>query len=161
MRRKVLDVLKLTKMIRQRMSMALQPDNTFKEQPDVGGRTYDAFKTVIIFDSGLNTDASQFFGGHAGSGVLAEDVQIFTHEFGHVVGGRLAVESKFDAFVAKHGIKPFTKYSTKQVAAGEQRDFFAEAFLMYQTDPEWMLTNYPLLHAWFETLVKTGKPPVQ
>jgi len=45
------------------------------------------------------------------------------------------------------------------VAVGEPKEFFAEAFSQYQLDPEWMKTNHPLLHAWFETLAKTGVPP--
>lgn len=162
MTRKVLDVLKYTRMIRQRMSIALQTDKTFKEEPNVGGRTYSGTnKTTIIYDNGLGSGGpSQFLGGWMGSGVLPEQAQIFTHEFGHLVGSS-SVQSKFDTFVSTHSIQPFTKYAKDQVAAGEQSDFFAEAFLMFQTDPEWMLTNYPLLHAWFETLVKTGKPPVK
>jgi hypothetical protein len=71
------------------------------------------------------------------------------------------VQAKFDAFVAKHSIQPFTRYSKESVAEGKPAEFFAEAFQMFQLDPEWMLTNHPLLHAWFDTLAKTGKPPVK
>jgi hypothetical protein len=162
MSRKVLDVMKNVRMIRQKVSIALQPDKSFAEEP-IGGRAIaiGGNKTVIIFDSGARTgeDPTQFLGGGT-SGVLPEKAGLYAHELGHLVGTS-AVQKKFDAFIAKHSIKPFTKYAKEKVAVGKPNEFFAEAFQLYQTDPEWMLTNYPLLHAWFDTLAKTGKPPVK
>jgi len=161
MARKILDVIKYTRLVRQRMSVSLQPDKTWAEEPNVAGRAaqYASNKTVIIFDGAFTGgDPTQFMGGTGG--FVPEETDIYAHEFGHLVGSS-SVQSKFDAFVAKNGIKPFTKYSKEKVAAGEPKEFFAEAFSMYQTDPEWMKTNYPLLNAWFETLAKTGAPPTK
>ena len=161
MARKILDLLKYTRMVRQRIAIEIQPDKTFKEEPKWGGfaLTKGTNKTVIIFDTAAG-DPHRFIGGRAGSGVLPAPAELYTHELGHLVGSS-AVQTKFEAFVATHNIQPFTGYSKESVAEGKPREFFAEAFQMYQMDPEWMLTNYPLLHAWFETLAKTGKPPVK
>jgi hypothetical protein len=158
---KILDLLKYTRMVRQRVAIEVQPDKTLKENPKWGGfaLTTGTNKTVLIFDSGSG-DPQRFIGGRAGSGVLPAPAELYTHELGHLVGSS-AVQTKFEAFVAKHNIQPFTKYSKESVAEGKPREFFAEAFQMYQMDPEWMLTNHPLLHAWFDTLAKTGKPPVK
>jgi hypothetical protein len=160
MARKTLDVIKYTRLVRQRMSVSLQSDKkTWAEEPDVAGRAaqYGSSKTVLIFDSAFTGgDPTQFMGGTGG--VVPEEADIYAHEFGHLVGSS-SVQTKFDAFVKKNNIQPFTKYSKEKVAVGEPKEFFAEAFSQYQLDPEWMKTNHPLLHAWFETLAKTGVPP--
>lgn len=162
MARKILDLLKATRMVRQKVAIEIQPDKTFKEEPKWGGfaLTKGTNKTVIIFDR-ASSEPSRFIGGAGeGPGVLPATAETYTHELGHLIG-KPAVQKKFEAFVAKNNIKPFTKYSKESVAEGKPKEFFAEAFQMYQMDPEWMLTNYPLLHAWFETLAKTGTPPAK
>lgn len=161
MTRKILDIVKYTRMIRQKIAIEVQPDGTFKENPKWHGwaLTTGSSKSVEIFDGGA-TDPTRFIGGPTGPGILTSQAETFTHELGHLVG-KTSVQTNFEAFVARNNIKPFTKYSKESVAEGKPKEFFAEAFQMYQMDPQWMLTNYPLLHAWFETLTKTGKPPAK
>jgi len=158
MARKVLDILKFVRMIRQRISIEPQPDKTFAENPKWAGLQLSngSERSVLIFDSTFNGDPTQFLGGS--QGVLPEPAETFAHELGHAFD-TATVQKKFEAFVAKNNIKPFTKYAKDSVAEGKPKEFFAEAFALFQVDPEYMKTNYPALHAWFETLSKTGSPP--
>jgi hypothetical protein len=145
-------------MIRQRISIEPQPDKTFAENPKWAGLQLSngSERSVLIFDSTFNGDPTQFLGG--AQGVLPEPAETFAHELGHAFD-TATVQKKFEAFVAKNNIKPFTKYAKDSVAEGKPKEFFAEAFALFQVDPEYMKTNYPALHAWFETLSKTGSPP--
>jgi hypothetical protein len=154
MRRKTLEALRGVRMIRQRLSVEVEADKTLKEHPERGGLTLTmgAQKSIIIFDAGVKSDPTQFVGGKGG--VLREDVLIFAHEFGHLVG-TAAIEKKFAAFVQKKNIKPITRYATEKPAT----ESFPEAFALFQADPEWVQANLPDLYAWFEELTKTGKPP--
>jgi hypothetical protein len=109
--------------------------------------------TILIADEGVKDPKGVFLGGSAG--VRKRSIGIFAHEFGHVVEKERNIKSKFDAFVSQHGIKPPTAYAGKKPG----KEFFSEAFMLYQTNPDWMKRNIDILYKWFETLSKTGKPP--
>ena len=154
MTRKILTMLRGVRTLRQRMGMKQQADKTFKEAPDVGGRAYwGTNNTVVIFDSGV-TRPDEVIGGTGG--VVPKTAQIFAHELGHIVG-RSALVGKFNKFVADKGIEPVTHYAEEKPAT----EFFTEAFMLFHLDPEWMRNNQPELFRWFDTYVKTGKPPTK
>jgi Domain of unknown function (DUF4157) len=123
--------------------VALRAGTTFTDGGD---------RTVVIYDRAFERPGLLFLGGT--EGVLPEEAETIVHELGHVVGGT-AIKKRFDEFVKKEGIKPFTHYAAKH----PETEFFAEAFQLYQTDPEWMRTNLPRLFDWFQVLARTGKPP--
>jgi hypothetical protein len=109
-------------------------------------------RTVVLYDLAFEERGALFLGGR--EGVLPQEAETVVHELGHVVGGT-AIKKQFDKFVEKEGIKPFTRYA----AEFPEREFFAEAFQLYQTDPEWLRTNVPKLFDWFGVLARTGRPP--
>jgi hypothetical protein len=156
--RKILDLIKYVRLARQRVAIDFdKTSKAFKEKTDIGGRTetIGASKTIVIFDGAMGGKETQFLGGQ--EGVLPEDVFIYGHEFGHVVGNAGA-QQKFNSFVKKKNIKPFTRYA-QQTDPGPGKEFFPEALALFETDPEWIRSNYPELHAWFVTLTKTGVAP--
>jgi peptidoglycan hydrolase-like protein with peptidoglycan-binding domain len=63
-------------------------------------------------------------------------------------GGHSKRLSNFVAFVNKNGILPFTEYA-RQNWPGTPDEFYAEAFSLFHTDPEFMQTNYKPLFDWF------------
>ena len=77
------------------------------------------------------------------------------HELGHVVAAKGGIGAAFDQFVKDAGIQPFTPYAARD----PQREFFAEAFFLFETDPDWLKSSHPDVFQWFETLSTTGKPP--
>lgn len=156
--RKILDLIKFTQLARQHVAIDFdKASKTFKEKPDIGGRTETtgASKTIIIFDGPMELKETQFLGGK--EGVLPETAFIYGHEFGHVVGD-IGAQRKFNAFVKRNNIKPFTHYA-QRTDPGPAAEFFPEAMALFETDPEWMRSNYPELHTWFTTLTKTGVAP--
>lgn len=120
-----------------------------------GGEAFrNGNKTVVIYDSGIRGDASAFRGGS--EGVNLPEALLFTHEFGHAIELMTGAKSAFiNKFVKKAGIRPFTYYAESK----PDREFFAEAFAISQTDPEWLRRNHPDVSQWFETFNRTGKAP--
>ena len=120
-----------------------------------GGQTFwsGTNRTVVIYDSGMAGGASAFRGGP--EGVNVPQAMLITHEFGHITESATSAKKAFDKYVAKTGIKPFTDYAQSK----PDTDFFAEAFAISQTDPAWLRAHHPDVHAWFETLNRTGRPP--
>jgi Domain of unknown function (DUF4157) len=110
-------------------------------------------KTVVVFDSGMGGNASVFRGGP--EGVNVPQAMLFTHEFGHVTEPMTGARSAFDKFVKNAGIQPFTRYAESK----PDSEFFAEAFAISQTDPEWLRRNHTSVYYWFETFNRTGKAP--
>lgn len=162
MTRKILGLLQFVSMTRQRIAIDKKVEGknvTFVENPNLGGLTLTMgpSKTILIFDQNQG-DPSQFLGGK--EGVLPQSVFIYGHELGHIVGNT-GVQRQFNQFVKKKNIKPMTRYAQTggEDKGGPEKEFFPEAFALFQTDPEWMRTNSPELYAWFDTLVKTGQPP--
>jgi hypothetical protein len=152
--RKTLALFRGLRMARQRMDFKKE-DKTYVENPKVGGRTYSGTnKTIVIFDSGVAGDPAQIIGGK--SGVLPIPTQIFAHELGHLVE-KSGVRDKFNKFVKDKAIKPFTHYAAEK----PETDFFAETFMLFQTDPEWLRNNHPDVFRWLDVLTKTGTPPAR
>ena len=58
--------------------------------------------------------------------------------------------SNFVAFVNKSKIEPFTDYARNNWPA-KPAEFYAEAFSLFHTDPDFMQTNYKPLFDWFTT----------
>jgi hypothetical protein len=110
-----------------------------------------------MYDSGMTPDLNTFLGGRAG--VHLRETQVVTHEFGHAVSARsgLKIEKAFNAFVAREGIQPFTRYAGSKPGT----EFFPEAFFIYQTDPEWLQNNHPSVYRWLHALSETGRPPAR
>jgi hypothetical protein len=176
---KILAFFKFVRMTRQRIGISKKVDDKgkpalddkkkpiFEERPDLGGLTETFWVTsggkkttsitIIIFGE-FQGDPLQFLGGK--EGVLPRRTFIYGHELGHVVGDT-GVQKQFNAFVKKKNIKPITHYAETggKDKGGPEKEFFPEAFGLFQGDPEWMRTNLPELYAWFDTLVKTGQPP--
>jgi len=128
----------------------------FQLDNERGGNTFEdgSERTVVIYDSASMNDALLFLGGQRK--VLPASAQTYTHELGHVVAfSSPQVKKAFDEFVKKKNIQPVTKYAGTKPA----KEFFPEAFSLYNTDPEWMQTNLPDLFDWFEKLSKTGNAP--
>ncbi|MDF0668203.1 MAG: DUF4157 domain-containing protein [Nitrospira sp.] len=120
-----------------------------------GGETFwnGSNKTVVMYDSGMGDNASAFRGGP--EGVNVPQAMLFTHEFGHIMEPRSGAKRAFDKFVKDAGIRPFTHYAEDKPGT----EFFAEAFAISQTDPEWLHRNHPSVYQWFETFNHTGKVP--
>jgi hypothetical protein len=120
-----------------------------------GGETFwnGSNKTVVIYDTGMTEKASAFRGG--AEGVNLPQAMLITHEFGHVMQPMTGAKPAFDRFVAKQGIRPFTHYAEEN----PDKEFFAEAFAIYQTDPEWLRRNHFSVYQWFDTLNRTGRAP--
>jgi hypothetical protein len=148
--RAILAKLRGLRMARQRVY--IKAENEPQEERAGSTFTNGGDRTVVLYDPAFQGRGALFLGGK--EGVLPEEAETIVHELGHVVGGS-AIKKQFDKFVKKEGIKPFTHYA----ADFPEREFFAEAFQLYQTDPEWMRVNLSKLFDWFEALARTGKPP--
>lgn len=110
--------------------------------------------TIIIFDQAAVNDETLFLGGRLG--VLPTTSMTFAHEFGHAIGDQADIQKEFNKFVTARKINPVTKYA----GSNAPKEFFPEAFALFNTDPEWMKANQPELYNWFAELAKTGKPPM-
>ncbi len=146
-------ILKLLRYVRLgRKAFGRKTDGTIESW---GGQTFwnDSQKTVVIYDSGVGENASAFHGGP--EGVNVPQAMLFTHEFGHTTEPTTGAKTAFNKFVKKAGIRPFTAYAESK----PDTDFFAEAFAISQTDPQWLRSNHPSVYEWFETFNRTGKAP--
>lgn len=145
--------IRYLRIARQRMFLEVGKDGAVIEVPDRGGNTFTSgsSRTVVVYDGALASAGASIFLGGSGD-AFAGGSEIFVHELGHVVGGTMAKRA-FDAYVRARSIKPVTKYSADHPAA----EFFAEAFQLYQTDPEWLRSNQPDLLTWFDTFTTTGR----
>jgi hypothetical protein len=156
MRDPLLKLLKATRMVRQKAYFErIGKTRNYRKKPKQSGlaQVDGTQKTIIIFDPAFAGDASLFIGGRLG--VRPISTMTYAHEIGHLVGYSAGIEKAFNLFVRKKGIKPITQYAIKDPS----KEFFPEAFAVYQMDPEWMRMNQPDLFKWFETLSKTGKAP--
>jgi hypothetical protein len=112
--------------------------------------------TVVIFDAAMDRSTERFLGG--APGVRPASIMTFTHEFGHAIAYKTRAAAEFNQFVKDEGITPFTPYAAKDPA----QEFFAEAFFLYSSDPEWLKSSQPKVFAWFEALsAKLGQPAVK
>ena len=150
----LLTQLKTVRMTRQKVKLDKKNRTIVPDTKHCGlTLTQGADKTIIIFDCGMKKNNFLFVGGT--QGVRERGTLLFTHELGHVIEGKNNVRAKFNAFVKKKKIKSPTAYA----ASNKSKEFFPEAFSLFQNDPEWMQANLPDLFQWFETLSQTGKAP--
>jgi hypothetical protein len=124
----------------------------------VGAITYTTgtARMIVAYDDGINDAGGTLAGVHgAPEGVHDPHVLLLTHELGHSIESKLGARVAFNKFVERENIQPFTRY------AGEdpEKEFFPEAFALYQTDPEWLRRNHWSVYEWLDTLNKTGKVP--
>jgi hypothetical protein len=131
---------------------------------DTAGETFTTGtdRTVVLFDSAMDNNASLFIGGKAAGGgvsALPSSAMTIEHELGHVVGDTAKIQDEFNKkFVAdKSKLKavPVTWYAKKDPG----KEFFPEAFAIYNGDPAWMKANLPDMFKWFEEFSKGGTPP--
>ena len=151
-----LNLLRETRVVRKEVHLVLQADGTVTQRPDVQGITHGVGGefTVVIYDSATGkSEALRFLGGK--TNVLPVGAMTDTYELGHVVAAKGGIGAAFDQFVQDAGIQPFTPYA----ARGPQTEFFAEAFFLFETDPDWLKSSHPDVFQWFEILSTTGKPP--
>jgi Domain of unknown function (DUF4157) len=152
----MLNLINGVRLIRQTEGYSKLPGkNDYVRKEDLAGLEQDNGndKSVTIFDRANLSDPNLFVGGK--NGVRQSSTMTAVHEFGHIVENKNGIKSAFSAFVAKNKIKPITWYAAAKPAS----DFFTEAFSLFHADPEWMKSNIPMMHAWFETLSQSGKPP--
>jgi hypothetical protein len=138
-----------------RKSIARKADGT----PDKwAGQAYpEGSKTVVLYNSIFtNAEQSVFRGGPDGVN-LTETFDI-THELGHIVDYQTTgLREAFKKFIKQENIQPFTRYSIEYPE--KPQEFFAEAFALSQTDPEWLKKNHRSVFDFFDTVNKTGKVP--
>jgi hypothetical protein len=148
-----------------RQAKALKADGTPDEEtlPDgtkqgYGGKTYTngSARSIVYYDGLLRTGQQFDFRGDA-QRVNRADTHIVLHEFGHVIAGKTGAQAAFNSFVKKEGIAPFTAYAQRHPA----KEFFEDAFDMFQNNPSWMVQTHPRLHRWFQLLSTTGKVPTK
>jgi hypothetical protein len=144
-----------TKLARQKV--LLEPRKRgpgFDPDPTTAGivNSIGTEQTMRLFNGISEGNQSLFIGGKFGA--MRRDTFSITHEFGHVTEKSDEILKKFNAFVASEGIQPITEYS-----AGDPKEFFAETFALFNTDPEWLKANQPKLFEWVAAVSKTGKPP--
>lgn len=80
----------------------------------------------------------------ASNGALAAEEAI------HAPRGESKHLAKFVEFVNQHQIEPFTDYARNNWPASPG-EFYAEAFSLFHTDPDFMQVNYKPLYNWFAT----------
>jgi hypothetical protein len=155
--------LKGLQMARQKARIIATGDKRtpFAPKPSETGVTLTngSDRTIVIFDAASANAGDLFLGGGTGPGgkpaVEVETAMTYAHEIGHTIADLPGVRAKFDAFVKANNIKPMTWYA----ASNPPSELFPEAFALYQSDPEWLKTNWPALFNWFDALSKTGKAP--
>ena len=152
-----LKLLREARMVRKAVALVLEADGvTVAQRPDIEGITYvvGSESTVVIYDKATGPGAAlRFLGGK--TNVLPGGALTFTHELGHVVSAKGGILAAFNQFVQDTGVKPFTPYAERN----PKWEFFAEAFYLFETDPEWLKSSHPDVFQWFDTLSTTGKPP--
>lgn len=124
------------------------------------------YRTIIMYDSVFTEDGS-FFGGI--EGVNDTHTNEFTHELGHVVGktypgnkiSNATYQDRFNKFYKELNLTPVTKYAKDKSNPTHSPDseFFPEAFMLFMTDPEWLLNNQYQTYLWFLYLQENGLYP--
>lgn len=125
---------------------------TVKGEP---GR-HEVHSTIAIYDAALQSPA-RFVGGRAPDGrvhVYAPLAEVIAHEFGHVLAQRASIGDRFNRWVAKEGVEPFTRYA----ASAPGSEFLPEAFALYLLDPAWLSYSYPSLYKRIDEYSR--RPPV-
>jgi Domain of unknown function (DUF4157) len=115
-------------------------------------------RSIVIFNQFSIDDKALFIGGHRPDGsttVEPDSAGTLAHELGHTVSWGPGIKDAFDKMVKKEKIETFTWYA----ASDKKNEFFAESFMLFQLDPEWLLANSPKIFNFFDVLTKTGSPP--
>jgi Domain of unknown function (DUF4157) len=144
-----------TRLGRQDISRFDIDNGQVKPDKDVGGQTFSEISPpmIILYDTGLRARPHVF--GSA-SGLHLHSSRVIAHETGHVLQ-HLLKEPEFAELLALVeetagiGISTmprFTGYADKE----PDRESFAEAYSLFVTDPVWVQTHYPSVHAWFVKL---------
>ena len=146
-----LRLLKETRLVRKKMHVDIDKGTgKFVFLPLVGGITVkvssSSENTVVIFDKALEHADERFLGG--ANGVRPIAAMTVTHEFGHVVESATGAKAKFNKLVKDEGIQPFTPSMLNDV----EKEFFAEAFFLYNTEPEWLKASQPKVFDFLEAM---------
>jgi hypothetical protein len=75
----------------------------------------------------------------------------------HVIAGRTARGRPSTASSRRKASRPSPLYAQRHPA----KEFFEDAFDMFQNNPSWMVADHPRLHRWFQLLSTTGRVPTQ
>jgi hypothetical protein len=154
---KIVESFKDLRLIRQKVFYEFKPGPSphFEPKPNTAGITITgAGRTIIIFDQSTINDSSLFLGGSGYGNKPAVEIasaQTYAHEFGHTVHQRPGVKDEFESLVnKKKKIKPITRYAESD----PEKEFFAESFSLYYSDPESLKQNWPDLYNFFDKLDK-------
>ncbi len=121
--------------------------------------------TITMYD-GAFAKADAFLGGVAG--VNPTGTRDVTHELGHAVGNTLlgnkqsdpTIQSQFNKFVKDLGLTAVTTYARGNTGIGStDTEYFPEAFMLFNDDPEWLFNNQYQTYTWFLYLQQTGTAP--
>lgn len=135
----------------------------FEPEKKTAGETFThgTDSTIVLYDSAWQNDAALFSGDRVGTEVRATPLSAMTalHELGHVTGHSASIQDKFNKRFVDKKAKVHTASVTWYAESGRTKEFFSEAFAIYNQDPEWMRVNIPEMFKWLETLSATGKAP--
>ena len=157
----LLSLLDEVRLGRQSVDLYEKKDGQVVPSPNVGGRFFNEIDPpmIIMYDIGLHPRKPLFAGGRGGINLISS--RHIVHELGHAIEAKIGAREAFSE-LTKHkegsdeaAIRPFTRYAEKY----PEREFFAEAFSIFETDPEWVETNYPDIYAWFVKLAQSGEIP--
>jgi hypothetical protein len=123
--------------------------------------------TITLYDNSF-TKKDDFFGGT--EGVNPRDTGSATHETGHAIGDFIiggkhknpTIQSEFNIFYKGLGLVPVTAYSrdtSNATVHSPESEYFPEAFMIFENDPEWLLSNQHQSYCWFLLLQQTGNAP--
>ncbi|MEO8337114.1 MAG: hypothetical protein ABI664_19190, partial [bacterium] len=133
--------------------------------PSTGGQTWaraGGDKTVVVYNNIAVSDQALFAGDRNASGgvdAVSFSAQMVVHEFGHVAAAVASTQAEFQKTFADQSARLHAAPVTRYAAKGVSGEFFAEAFAIYSTDPNWMRENLPEMFRWFEQLATRGKMP--
>ena len=168
----VLKTLRTVFMARQNVSIKVNPGQI--SGLTQGYYSYDSktkvlttpnSNTVTMYDSAFAKDDA-FLGGV--QGVNPTGTRDVTHELGHAVGntflgtkqGSPTIVSQFNKFTKDLALVPVTTYARSNSGVGTtDTEYFPEAFMLFNNDPEWLFNNQHPTYIWFLYLQQTGTAP--
>lgn len=151
----LLSLMEDTRLARQDVSRFRIDAGQVVPDKDVGGQMFGEISPpmIMVYDTGL-AGRRHVFG--SASGLHLHSSRVVAHEAGHVLQ-HLLQEPQFaellalveeTAGVGISTMPRFTWYADKE----PDRESFAEAYSLLVTDPMWLQTHYPSVHAWFVKL---------
>ena len=145
-------------MVRKAVALVLEADGvTVDQRPDIEGITYvvGSESTVVIYDKGDRAWSGAAFLGWNYERVARRRPDVYPRIGACLSRQRAAFWQRSINSSKDTGVKPFTPYAERN----PKWEFFAEAFYLFETDPEWLKSSHPDVFQWFDTLSTTGKPP--